>query len=220
MNALTRTRVTVLAAAGVLAASLATAALSEGTIAGFTDTVSGRGLFSATLWNLEGSIDYSNETSEGATWADHDRVPAEIRMPQQPIRPGSPVYSSFSLRLGSNARQPATVTMSAGELRASSAPGAEQHFLTRAVHSTYGTCSDRAFSASSQYLLGGPDAAVSPTTQPGAQTFNLSIGTPTSEPGQPNTVCFEFGVANEIEANGASLDVRWTFEAEAQEPES
>ena len=107
-----------------------------------------------------------------------------------------------------HAREQAEVTMNAGELKDGDAEVVTL-FQARAVFSD-GSCDARTFAPESSpvFLLGGPDETASPTAEPTNATFVL----------EPRTMCFEFGVAKEPKANGATIEVRWTFNATQVEP--
>lgn len=198
----------------VLAGALAALVLVPGavmTAATWTDGEYTKGTgFNAALVNLEGSPDdRSHFTSHGAG------APAEMNsvVGSADFYPGSaPSFTQFSLRLAAGATQGATITMAPGTDGADPGKGLRLRVVLSPDHG----CKASTFTASSNYLVGGP-AAYGEVRSAAAKTFPLNPGT-AGAPGADTTVCFEFSLATDASSDGLNntvLTASWVFTADA-----
>ncbi len=144
------------------------------TLASWNASEYATGTFSASTFNLEGSLN-------GTTYSSHPvGSPATLAftVPATNLAPGDVVYAPFAIRLAANTSRTAVVTITSPS---------QTGVLTGL---TYALIQPTTFGCTSATTGTSLIASVAVGSAAGASTFALGIGTPTTLPGAPVDLCF------------------------------
>jgi len=157
------------------------------------------GTFKSGTFALEGSID-------DTTFAAHPAAPGaalSFTAPVADLSPNDVVYSSYCVRLAAGTTANATVTVNTGT------PTGSLAGLTYSLVQTTGTTCDATTTGTSLVPSGTALGTV-----PGAPTFALSAGSPTTSAGTAVHLCFTVTAAAGL-AQGLSGTATWQFAAQS-----
>lgn len=164
------------------------------TLAAWNDSEFATGSFAAGTFNLQGS------STDGTTFTDHATSPGaalDFQVNPTLLSPGDVVYAPFAVRLAAGTTSDAVVTVS---------------------NATTGTVSDLTYTLITPTAWGCASdttgtaivpAGTAANTVPASTTFDLSKGSPTTDPGAIEYLCFK--VTAGAVAQGQSGTVTWEF---------
>lgn len=171
------------------------------TLAAWNDSEFASGTFTAGQFNLEGSSTDGTTFTEHATSGTAATLGFTAPLSTQ-LSPTDVVYAPFAVRLAANTTNPANVVVSAD-----STTGVVTNLTYTLVSTSTWGCDAAAVSAGTVLVPAGTVV----TTVPGTPTFSLAAGTPTTDPGAAQNLCFAI-TAGAVD-QGQTGTVTWEFAA-------
>lgn len=185
----------------VLAGGLVLGVGAAITLAAWNDSEFATGTFTAGQFNLEGS------ETDGTTFTEHATSDTAATLGFTAplagnLSPTDVVYAPFAVRLAAGTTSPANVVVSAD-----SSTGTVTNLTYTLVSTATWGCDAAAVSAGTVLV----PAATPVATVPGTPGFTLAAGTPTSDPGAAQNLCFAITAGNVDQ--GQTGTVTWEFAA-------
>jgi predicted ribosomally synthesized peptide with SipW-like signal peptide len=186
----------------ILAGGLVLGVGTAVTLAAWNDSEFVTGTFTAGTFNMQGS------TTDGTTFTDHPiGSPGTLTFTVAPLllSPGDTVYAPFAVRLAANTTNDANVVITAPN----STTGVVSNLTYEVVRTTAFTCGSGTVDSVGPSLI---TAGTAVTAVAGPNTFVLAKGSPVSNPGATQFLCFKVTAGAGL-TQGQSGTVTWQFTA-------